>query len=212
MNTNVPGPRRSGFTLIELLTVLAIVGLLLAILLPSISAARVATQRAQTKARFAQWATAMELFRQEYGHYPLVSRAGKLDPERFAAALLGRSALSGEPLEESANADELAGNVKRLAFYSLEPAEVSDDGAALVDAFGNSDIAVRVDWNGDGRIGPEDTLPGESAAWPPVGGASGAEWAPPAETMHAGGRVLARVVFYSAGRGQSASDLVLSWR
>ena len=212
MNTRNPWRRRSAFTLIELLTVLAVVGILLAILLPSLSAARVASQRAQTKARFAQWATAMELFRQEYGHYPVVTRGGKLDAERFAAALLGRNALGGEPLGESTGADELAVNVKRLTFYSLEAAEVSHDGATLVDAFGNSDIAVRVDWSGDGRIGPEDTLPGEGATWPGVGAVGGVEWAPPPETMNAGSRVLARVVFYSPGRGQSASDLVLSWR
>jgi prepilin-type N-terminal cleavage/methylation domain-containing protein len=52
-----------GFTLIELLTVLAIIGMLAGILVPTVGAARNAAWNARTRVQFAQWAAAMEQFR-----------------------------------------------------------------------------------------------------------------------------------------------------
>ena len=79
MTRSVPTPRSrraAGFTLIELLTVMAILGILAAILVPTTSAARVAAKKAKTRGQFAQWGAAIEAFRQEYGYYPTFETTG----------------------------------------------------------------------------------------------------------------------------------------
>ena len=65
-----------GFTLIELLTVIAVIGILAAILIPTTSSARTAARKAKTRGQFAQWAAAIEAFRQEYGYYPTFETGG----------------------------------------------------------------------------------------------------------------------------------------
>src|SRR5471030_2679442 len=60
------------FTLLELLTVIALIGILAALLFPGIHAARIAADRARTRVQFNQWAAALEGFRSEYGYYPVL--------------------------------------------------------------------------------------------------------------------------------------------
>jgi prepilin-type N-terminal cleavage/methylation domain-containing protein len=200
--------RSEGFTLIELLTVIAIIGILAAILIPTVSSVRVSAKRAKTKVLFNQWATAMEQFRQEYGYYPQIDGGGaanKINPARFAGALTGRH-LDGTGFATTTDA-ELAGNKRKLAFYVLSPGEVSDDGRELKDAFDNTDIAVYYDKDGDDRI---TTADGGVVA---VAGASTALTPDAADFNPAGpGGVRAGVIFYSAGRGGTPSDIIYSWK
>ncbi|MCF3651943.1 type II secretion system protein [Synoicihabitans lomoniglobus] len=190
----------AAFTLIELLTVIAILGILAAIIIPTVSSARNAAHRAKTKAQFSQWAAAMELFRQEYGFYPDIAVAGKVDPDRFASELTGRS-LTGAAVTGS------TANRKGLSFYALSADDLDVDGTHLVDAFGNSDIGVRIDTNRDGIINASDT-----GSWVSVVGADGVFSPMAADEAIPTSGVRARVVFYSAGQGRDANDLVLSWR
>jgi type II secretory pathway pseudopilin PulG len=191
--------------LVELLTVIAIIGLLAAILIPSAASVRISARRAKTKVQFSQLASAMEQFRQEYGYYPAIDggSGGKVEPAVFAGALTGR-ALDGSAITLAA---QLAGNSKRIAFYTPAEGELNEARTALVDAFGNADIAVLYDQNGDGWI------TGADGAFPAVAGTGGnVALLPDSQDLNPATGIRAGVLFYSAGRGVSPGDLVLSWK
>lgn len=198
-----PSRPNRAFSLIELLTVIAIVAILLAIIVPTVGGARDSADRAATKAQFNQWAAAMELYRQEYGYYPDIAPNGLVDSERFAAELTGQT-LAGTSVRGNAN----WGNTKGITFYALATGDLDETGNELMDAFGNTDIAMRRDTNRDGRIDASDT-----GSWAGVDGGEATGLNPtsllgaiPANGVRAG------VVFYSAGRGRDETDLVLSWK
>lgn len=71
---NVPPPSSStrfGFTLVELLVVIAVVGILTAILLPAINGWRTISTRAQSTSNLRQLAAGLNLFANDNeGHYP----------------------------------------------------------------------------------------------------------------------------------------------
>ena len=169
-------PHPAGFTLIELLTVIVIVGIIAAILLPGLNSSRAAAAKAQTRVQFAQWAAAIGAYRQEYGAYPTFDASGLVNagatadpasPHCFHDLLAGRRR-DGTPLPDAAGADPRspeAQNRRRLVFYSFNPAEFTPD-HLLQDASGNTDIAVLVDRNLDGTIDGND-YPG---GWPAVRG------------------------------------------
>jgi prepilin-type N-terminal cleavage/methylation domain-containing protein len=65
------GPRpQKGFTLIELLVVIGIIGVLVALLLPALSAARRAAANTTCAAQLRQLATATVMYLNEHKHYP----------------------------------------------------------------------------------------------------------------------------------------------
>jgi len=196
-----PSTKSSGFTLIELLTVIAIIGILAAIIIPTVGAVKTSANKAKTKVQFNQWITAMSLFKNEYGYYPTIHSAGLVDTTKFAPALTGRNL--------STNAKTTSdGNTKSLSFYSIADSDLNTaTPPVLVDAFGNTDIAVLADTNGDGTI---TTADGTLASVKALGESSGAQ-----ATLPSGG-VRAAAIFYSAGKGGSTAtertaNLVTSW-
>lgn len=195
----------SGFTLIELLTVMAVIALLVAILIPTTTTARIAARRAKTKVQFSQWTAAMDLFRQEYGYYPAVDggSGGKVVADVFAGALTGQALNgSGPPA-----AGQLAGNSKRLRFYHIGEGELNEGRTELTDGFGNTDIAVIYDKNGDGVVDSADGVLRD------VHGQEGVTaWTPAGRDLDLAVGVRAGVIFYSAGNGRAPSDLVFSWK
>jgi type II secretory pathway pseudopilin PulG len=206
------------FTFIELLGVMSVIAILAAILLPALGAARSAALKSKTRAQFAQWAAALEQFRQEYGYYPDVAADGRLasaaDTVKFVRTLSGRN-MDGTAVTSAA---DLNGNAKRIAFYAFAEGEFTasrssgggadGDGAGLLcDAFGNTEIGLLVDRNGDGLVKPGD----DGIVSAVTGAGSGVSLAPAESDLPATG-VRAGVLIYSAGRGASQTDLILSWK
>ena len=207
------------FTLVELLAALAVVVILAGILFPSLGSARNSALKAKTRMRLNHWAAAVEQFRQEYGYYPVVGVEGRLatgaDTAAFVRTLTGRNPDGSAVVD----ATELNGNLKRLALAAFGADDFFDPDSSsggtpdfsgnelLCDAFGNTEIGVLVDRNGDGFVRPADD--GPLAAVRKAGG--GPELLPAEADLPAGG-VRGGVLLYTAGLGTCTDDLVVSWK
>ena len=204
--------------MIELLAVIAILAILAGILIPTVGAARASADKTRTRLQFTRWTAAVEAFRQEYGYYPALGANGKLATTGDALGFV--RTLSGCNPDGSAVAvaADLNGNYKRLHFCAFSDGDFIDPGRPggipdfsgdelLGDAFGNIEIGVLTDRNGDGIIKPADD--GPAAA---VRGVTGGNDLTPADSDLPSTGIRAGVLFYSAGRGQAPGDMVLSWK
>ena len=190
--------------MLELLTVVAILAILASIGIPTLAAARSSAAKARTRSQFAQWTLACAQFRQEYGFFPALGTDHRLasvdDTAAFIRALTGRNP-DGSVVADPA---DLGGNTRRLRFISLAESDLVD--GRLSDAFGNVEFGFLRDQDGDGVIRPG--IDGEIAA---VAGLDGNAVVPAATSFPPTG-IRAGVAFFSAGRGTSAEDCVVSWR
>ena len=195
-----------GFTLLELLSVLAILGLLAALIFPSVGAARRSASKARTRVQFTQWAAAIESFRGEYGYYPafdasnLVNGGVTVTDHLFHDILAARKR-DGTAL--TAGGAAALQNRKLIAFYSFSDADFTS-GNLIRDAFDNTVIAILVDKDLDGVIRQGTDF----AALPQVGGI-----APTSADFPAAG-VRAGVIFYTPAPGTTAAnpEFIFSWK
>jgi len=166
MNKTLRNP--SAFTLIELLMVIAIIGILAGILIPTVGAVRKQANIAASKSQLSNYVTAIQLFKGEYSYYPFVTGGADITVDlssqstEFIETLSGRGASDGKPKPEG-------GNRRRIGFYSFSESEflLKDDDTVdptqLADRFNNTAIKVRIDGDGDGQVAPDvsgsDPLP-----------------------------------------------------
>jgi prepilin-type N-terminal cleavage/methylation domain-containing protein len=151
----------SGFTLIELLMVIAIIGVLAGILIPTVGAVRTQANIAASKAQLSNYVTAITMFKGEYGYYPFSDAqvdSGKIVndlQDDFVETLSGR--------DENGESSSEGGNRRRIAFHSFSESEffinISDkvDFAVVADRFNNDQIYIVIDGDGDNEITVPDT-------------------------------------------------------
>lgn len=226
------------FTLIELLAVVAVIGILAAILVPTLGSARTAANKARTRTQFSQWAAAFENFKQEYGSYPQLYSQG-------AQHLVNQNASTNAQAEHLFH-DTLAGhrrdpsgtwaaattrtppmpqaqNTRRIQFVAFTDndfvlqADVTNGTNTstqlnfIRDGFHNTSIAVITDANLDGVINGRDATGG----YPAVTVSGATTTLRPTTVLPTGttGGVHAGVIFYSAPPGASTeNDLIMSWK
>ena len=204
-------PRRA-FTLIELLTVIAIIGILAALIFPSVTGARRAANKSKTRVQFSQWAAAIEGFRSEYGYYPAFHSTNLVNGGAgtgTATDHLFHDILAGKKRDGSVpSAAVSAQNKKLISFYSFSDSDFTDGTTTtpnfIHDAFDNTQVAVLVDRNLDGVINGTDYpegIPFVSGVRPTVADI-------PATGIRAG------VVFYapSPTSTTAAPDFIFSWK
>tara|TARA_B100001248_G_scaffold241598_1_gene208411 strand:- start:81999 stop:82496 length:498 start_codon:yes stop_codon:yes gene_type:complete len=126
-------PKTKAFTLVELLAVVALLCVLAGIVVPVLGSVQRSAARTKSKAQFAQYAFALELYKQEHGAYPVF-----LDTDQWVN------------LAEHNDAFQQA----LKPFYTFSEGEFKD--GKLVDAFGNPNIYIVI--AKDGHI-PSDLLP-----------------------------------------------------
>jgi type IV pilus assembly protein PilA len=156
------------FTLIELLMVIAIIGILAGILIPTVGAVRKQANVAASKAQLSNYVTAIQLFKGDYGFLPFVDSA-TTNSETFSLNSTGQSkefiqTLSGREPDGSAIDTATArttGNRKKIGFHSFSESEFFINDADVVstnqiaDRFNNIKIFIELDADGDGFVDPD---------------------------------------------------------
>lgn len=170
--------RRPGFTLIELLTVIAIIGILSAVLFPAITGIRKKAKQASAQTAFTQWAAGLTRYKQVYGFYPNIGTTYVTATDTFhdledAATNLKfiKSLSARTPLGATitpADRKILNRNAEEFCAFGKDdfedPANLTDS-SLLVDRFGNRRIRVIFDTDNNTRI-RNITVPGGAFSIP----------------------------------------------
>jgi len=158
-----------GFTLIELLMVIAIIGILAGILIPTVGAVRKQANVAASKAQLSNYVTAITMFKGEYGYYPFPDAQADdgADVNSLSADFI--ETLSGR--NSSGVAIATGGNRRSIGFHSFSESEFLLDDSDVVkepleisDRFNNTQIFIAIDGDGDGEV----SVPGNTKLRSPV--------------------------------------------
>ncbi len=143
----------SAFTLIELLMVIAIIGILAGILIPTVGAVKKQANIAASKSQLSNYVTAIQLFKGEYSYYPFsdaqVPSGANVNSlsDDFTETLSGR--------DDAGKAVFVGGNRRSIGFHSFSESEFflkdddTIDDSKIADRFNNTNIFIVV--NGDGK-------------------------------------------------------------
>ena len=167
--------QKQAFTLIELLMVIAIIGILAGILIPTVGAVRKQANIAASKSQLSNYVTAITMFKGEYGYFPFTdaqvtgdSKGGKnvnsLNDD-FIQTLSGR---------DGSTVVQEGGNRRSIGFHSFSESEfLLDDNdqvatpLTIADRFSNTNIFIVIDGDGDNKLktGLGDEVRTSVTAW-----------------------------------------------
>lgn len=217
-----PHSHRSGFTLVELLTVIAVIGILGAIIIPTVSSVRTSARKASTRAFFSQVISGIEQFKTEYRYFPDLSSGTSQNPDNLKLNegldwLL--HAMAGRRLDGTTDATRLreAGNIRSIQFLNIPDNHIDRTSGRVIDSFGNSDIVLVMDvdrtdvtndpgYDGLIKVPNFSVQAGLNPAGPNLRTAEGLLDANDVQR-----RIRTNVLLYSPGAGNDDTDIVKSW-
>ena len=151
-------PRATGFTLVELLVVITIIGILIALLLPAVQAAREAARRMQCANSFRQVGLALHNYHSAKGSFP----PGQFDPRSKLGApeFFGWSVYVLPYLEQQAVYDMFNFNSPNNFFYVYNPptAKNREASGTFITAYMCPSDPQQRQWNmvsDGGQVGPD---------------------------------------------------------
>jgi prepilin-type N-terminal cleavage/methylation domain-containing protein len=133
--------RRAGFTLIELLTVISIIAILAAILVPTVTIAIVHVKRAKTRVQLSNLVTAARMYKSQYKVWPAFDISINFSADT-AYALNQHTPIWVQVMTGNPDPNHVNNNRLKIPFATFGDADVSTDPTSTtpIDAFGNDDL------------------------------------------------------------------------